>query len=355
MRFRMFVYVLVLAAIGFPAPRDVYAGALPTVRVEVRDVAVTYPAESLVEATRQATIAAQVTGRITQVMVDAGDKVTRGQVLMRIDEREASQGVVAAQANVAQAQAELTNAKAAVDRTRNLREKNFVSQAALDQAEAAYRSAAAQLKAAEAGRGQAGTARSFTTITSPLTGVVAQRLAEQGEMASPGRPLLSVFEPGDLRVVASIPQYRLADLPAALQARIEFPERKLWVDALRVERLPVADTRTHTVRLRVYLPDNVPGVVPGMFARVHLVLGTARKLVVPEDAVIRRGEVTSVYVQAQDGSLALRQIRLGEFVGEGTIEVLAGLTPGETISTDPVKAGMSLLEQRREAAESAKK
>lgn len=351
MRTILLTTVLVLSAAAQPA----LAGALATAPAQLREVALTYPAESVVEASRQATVAAQVSGRVVQVMVDAGDRVTRGQVLMRIDEREAVQGVAAAQAGVVQAQAALTNATATVERTRNLRDKNFVSQAALDQAEATHRAAVAQLKAAEAGRGQAGTVRSFTVVTSPLTGVVAQRLTEEGEMAAPGRPLLALFEPGELRVVASIPQYKLADLPAQLKAKVEFPERRLWVDAVRVERLPVADARTHTVRVRVYLPADVAGVVPGMFARVHLVLGSARKLVVSADAVVRRGEVTAVYVQAADGSLTLRQVRLGEPVADGGIEVLAGLADGETVVADPVQGGMALLDQRRTQNESMKK
>lgn len=351
MRTTLLMTVLVLSAAAQPA----VAGTLATAPAQVREVALTYPAESVVEASRQATVAAQVSGRVVQVMVDAGDRVSRGQVLMRIDEREAAQGVAAAQAGVAQAQAALTNATATLERTRNLRDKNFISQAALDQAEAAHRAAVAQLKAAEAGRGQAGTVRSFTVVTSPLTGVVAQRLTEEGEMAAPGRPLLALFEPGELRVVASIPQYKLAALPQELRAKVEFPERHLWVDAVRVERLPVADARTHTVRVRVYLPADVAGVVPGMFARVHLVLGNARKLVVPAEAVVRRGEVTAVYVQAADGGLALRQVRLGEPVADGGIEVLAGLAGGETVVADPVKGGMALLEQRRAALESTQK
>lgn len=315
---------------------------LATATVEYREIALTYPADAVVEAVKQATVAAQVQGRVVEVRADAGDRVKQGDLLMRIDEREAVQGVASADAGVAQAEANLANAKATVERTRNLFARKFVSQAALDQAESAWRAAQAQVKATQAARGQAGTAKSFTAITSPLTGIVAQRHTEKGEMAAPGKPLFTVFEPGDLRVIASIPQYKLAEVRRALSAKVEFPESGRWVDATSVTVLPTVDVRTHTVQVRIDLPENVSAVVPGMFARAHLVTGRARKLVVPAASVLHRGEVSAVYVLDEQGLPQLRQVRLGERVADGAVEVLAGATAGERIALDPVKAGISL-------------
>jgi len=318
------------------------APGLATATVEYREIELTYPAEAVVEAVKQATVAAQVQGRVMEVRADAGDRVKQGDLLMRIDEREAAQGVASADASVAQAEANLTNAKATYERTRNLFAQKFVSQAALDQSESVWRAAVAQLQVTQAGRGQAGTSKSFTTITSPLTGIVAQRHTEKGEMAAPGRTLFTIFEPGDLRVVASVPQYKLAEVKQTLRAKVEFPESKRWVDAASVTVLPTVDARTHTVRVRVDLPDNIAGVVPGMFARAHFVTGRAKKLLVPAQSVLHRGEVTAVYVVDERGLPQLRQVRLGEPVADGAVEVLAGATAGERVALDPVKAGISL-------------
>ena len=315
---------------------------LATTTVQFREVDLTYPAEGVVEAVNQATVAAQVQGRVEEVRVDVGDRVTRGDVLMRIDEREASQGVAGAAAQVAQSQANLANARAAYERSKNLFAQKFVSQAALDQAAAAYRSAEAQVKVDLANRGQAGTTKSFTTITSPLSGVVAQRLTELGEMASPGKPLVTVYEPGQLRVVASVPQYKLAEVQQTQRARLELAETHRWIDAGSVTVLPTANARTHTVQVRVNLPDQVPGVAPGMFARVHFVTGRAKKLLLPAQAVLRRGEITAVYILDERGVLQLRQVRLGESLADGLVEILAGTAAGERVATDPVKAGIFL-------------
>jgi RND family efflux transporter MFP subunit len=316
---------LLLAAV-LPGLTFAQAASLATAPVELREIELTYPAEAVVEAVKQAVIAAQVPGRVVEVRVDAGDAVKQGQLLMRIDAREAAEGYAASQATLA-------NAKANYERTKNLHAQKFISKAALDKAEADY-------KAAQAGAGAAGAAASHASIVSPLTGFVAQRHTEAGELATPGRPLITVYDPKGLRVTSSIPQYKLAAVRATLQAKIEFPETGKWVDAARVEVLPAADPRTHTVTARVYLPDNQPGIIPGMFARTHFVTGKAKKLLVPAAAVLRRGEVTAVYVIDDKNAARLRQVRLSEPLAGGYHEVLAGLSAGEKVALDPVKAGI---------------
>lgn len=314
------------------------AAPLATTQVEMKEVSLTYPAEAVIEAVRQATVAAQVQGRVLDVRVDAGDKVKSGQLLMRIDERETAQAAAGAQAQESAAAANLANARASLVRTQNLFEKKFVSQSALDQANAAYKAALGQYDAAKAGYGQASTVKSFTAITSPISGVVAQRFAEQGEMAQPGKPLLSVFEPGGMRAVANIPQYKVGDVRRFQKARVEFPESGKWFDAAKVEVLPTADSQTHSVRTRVTLAGDTAGILPGMFARAHFVIGQAKKLVLPQKAVLRRGEVTAVYVADAQGRIALRQLRLGENLADGLVEVLAGVSAGERVVLDPVQA-----------------
>ena len=323
--------LLVLAAAVLPGLTFAQSAPLATAPVELREIELTYPAEAVVEAVKQAVIAAQVPGRVVEVRADAGDAVKQGQLLMRIDAREAAEGYAASQATLA-------NAKANYERTQNLHAQKFISKAALDKAEADYR-------AAQAGAGAAGAAASHASIVSPLTGFVAQRHTEAGELATPGRPLITVYDPKGLRVTSSIPQYKLAAVRATLQAKIEFPETGKWVDAAKVEVLPAADPRTHTVTARVHLPtelpDNLHGIIPGMFARTHFVTGKAKKLLVPAAAVLRRGEVTAVYVIDEKNAARLRQVRLSEPLAGGFHEVLAGLSAGEKVALDPVKAGIT--------------
>ena len=304
------------------------ADAADSLVVEIRDVPITRAVDATVEAVRQAVLATQVSGLITEVRADAGQAVKAGQLLMRIDSREAAE-------NTAAAQAQLIQAEADYQRSRHLLEQKFVSQAAVDRA-------AAEFKAARARAEGAGAGQSHAAIIAPMSGVVGQRLAEAGDLALPGKPLMTVFDPKSLRLVASIPQSLLGDLHGLGRARIEFPESGRWLDSVRVEVLPTLDTATRSATLRVYLADHVAGIAPGMFARIHLVVGQGRKLLVPPAAVVRRGEITGVYVIDDKQIARLRQVRLGESLAEG-IEVLAGIKAGERIALDPLNAGQHAL------------
>ena len=309
-------------------PPCVWAQALPTLVVQPHPVDLTLPVEATVEALVQTTLTSQVSGRVTEMRVDAGQTVKKGELLLRIDAREASE--VAAGAS-----AQFINAKANFERLKNLRQQNFISAAALDKARADF-------EAAQAAHGQASVSLGYASVSAPIAGIVAQRLIEQGETAAPGRALLTIYDPVGLRVTASIPQYQLPQMRAVKQARVEFPELNRWVDAKEVTLLPTADVATHVSQVRVGLPADLKGVIPGMFARVHFVVGRAQRMTVPATALVRRGEVAALYVQNEQGNLSLRQLRLGEMSAGGEIEVLAGLTAGERVVLDPVKAAIAL-------------
>ncbi|MBI1397889.1 MAG: efflux RND transporter periplasmic adaptor subunit [Betaproteobacteria bacterium] len=323
------------------------ADSIATAPVQYREVDLTYAAEAVVEATRQSTVSAQVSGRIVDVRFDVGDYVKKGQVIVRIDQTEAQQVLAGSEAQVAQAQAAYDNARVEYERTRDLAKQKFVSQAALDKAQAALRVAEAQLRTAKAGAGQAATTKSYTTIVAPYSGVVSARHVEVGEMASPGKPLLTGFDPSDLRVIATIPQYKVAEIRASPRVTVEIPSLKRWIPGRSITVLPTADSVTHSTKVRVDLPSDLRDVYPGVYARAHFTVGRGRKLVMPASALIRRSEVTGAYVVGDQGHISFRQIRVGETLGDGLVEVLAGLTPGEKVALEPVKAGMSLDQSSR--------
>ncbi|BBI98631.1 hemolysin D [Ferrigenium kumadai] len=329
------LYLLLISAVAAEA-----AGQPAVAPVQYREVAQTYSADGLVEATRQSTVSAQIGGRVKEVLFDVGDRVAKGQVILRIDEREAAQALAGSQAQVLQAQANMQNAKANYERAKQLFAQKFISQAGLDKAQADYKVALAQAAASEAGAGQASLAHGYTSVIAPYGGVVAARLVEVGEMVMPGKPLMTGFDPSEMRVVVSVPQYKLADIGARPEASVEIPSLNRWIKAASVTVQPIADARTHSTQVRVYLPANEAGVYPGMFVRAHFVVGKVKKLTIPASAVLRRSEVVAVYVADDKGNMKLRQVRLGE-ESDGLVEVLAGLKPGEQVALDPIKAGMS--------------
>ena len=331
----------ILMGLCLLAPSASYA-ALPFAvgKVAFREVDQTYAAEGTVEAVKQATVSAQIAGRIVELKFDVGDYVQKGAVIARIDASVVGQQLAGSRAQVEQARAMLDNARAQYERSKQLFAQKFISQAALDKATAEYRSAQAQASASLAGAGEAAANRQFATIVAPFSGVVSARLIELGEMAQPGKPLLTGFDPADLRVEVSVPQYKLPAVRQMSRASIEIPSLHKWVKAAAFTILPAADTKTHATRVRLDLPSDLRDVYPGMFARAHFAVGSAKKLLVPAAAVLRRSELTAVYAVGADERVYLRQVRLGEPAGDAEIEVLAGLMPGESVALDPIKAGI---------------
>lgn len=328
------------AAAGLMAAVAVQAAAPATVAVRTAGAGGSFSAyDGVVEAVRQTVVAAQVAGAVTALEVKAGDVVKAGQVLVRIDARTAEQNASAAQAQVRSAQAMLEVATKDVERQRQLYAKQYISQAALERAESQFKATQAQAAALLAQAGAAGTQSGLHVVRAPYAGIVAEVPTALGDMALPGKPLLTLYEPGALRVTAAVPQSVLAAPPK--QVRIEFPtlpaERR-ELTATQLQILPTVDPQTHTVQLRIPLPAGWDPR-PGLFARVWLpaAAGAAPRLVVPASAVVRRAEMTGVYVVGAKGAPVLRQVRLGRATADG-VEILSGVSAGEQVVADPQAA-----------------
>ena len=180
------------------------------------------------------------------------------------------------------------------------------------------------------------------TLNAPYAGLVAEVLVEVGDMAMPGKPLLTVYSPKDMRVVVNMPQSQLANLKqgadvTVLIAAATESEHKLTSAHMVI--LPTVDAVSHMAKVRITLPSNISGITPGMFARAMLHLVKDKKeqtpqLLVPSKAVVKRSELQAVYVVDTQGHPHLRQVRLGRQHGE-KVEVFAGLQAGESIALDP--------------------
>ncbi len=323
------------------------AEPLATAPVQMREVEQTYSIDGVVEATRQSTVSAQISGRVKGIFFDVGDHVNKGQVILRIDEREANQTLAGSRAQLSQAEATLQNARLNYERSKQLFEQKFISQAALDKAKSDYDVAQAQAAASEAGAEQSALTQSYAAVIAPYAGIVSARMVEMGEMVTVGKPLMTGFDPSQLRVIASVPQDKLKDIGSHPIVTIEVPSLNRWIKAASVTVQPSADMRTHSTQVRVELPANQPNLYPGMFVRTHFVVGKVSKMLIPVSAVLRRSEVVAVYVVDDKETPRLRQVRLGDTNERNEIEVLAGLNIGERVASDAVKAGMVAAENRQ--------
>ncbi len=321
----------------------VSAGALagpqvPVVTVGAQRVSTGYEIDGVVEAVRQATVSAQATGRVATLQVKVGDKVRAGQVLATIDDRDTQTGVARGQAQVAQADAELVNAQANVQRTRDLRQQGFVSQAALDVAESQFKAAQAARAGAGAGAQQARLAQSFTQVTAPFDGYVLETLAQAGDLAVPGKPVATVYAPQPLRVVVQVPASMAQTARTAKS--IELQAGDAWVQPAAQQGVTAADPVSQTLTWKMDVPTSAAAqMMPGQQTRVRFVGGSAQRMLVPLAAVLRRGELTGVYV-ANDKGFVLKAVRTGAQHGE-TVEVLAGLKAGDAVAVNAVQAGLA--------------
>ena len=300
--------------------------------------------DAVVEAVRQTTLSAQVPGAIISLGVKAGDVVKAGQELLRIDARSASQNAVASDAQVDAAQSAMNVAAKDYERQKQLFQKQYISQSALDRAQAQWQAAQAQVKAQRAQAGVARTQSGFFIVNAPYAGVISDVPVALGDMAMPGRALVTMHDPSALRVTAAVPQSVAATMGDASLIQFELPGLPGLLRPTQVQVLPVVDAATHTVQVRLGLPAGLKGVTPGLFARIWLPTGPSSGAIaqgehfyVPASAVVRRSEMTGLYVVNPEGLAVLRQVRLGSTKGD-LVEILSGVSKGDKVAVDPQAA-----------------
>lgn len=305
--------------------------------------------DGVVEAVQHATLTAQTSGRVTSVNVDVNDRVAAGDVLLRLTAVEQRAGASTARAQLRAAEAAAAEAEASYRRFAALASGQYVSRAQIDQARATRDSAAAARDAARAQLAQAGQQTEYTVVRAPFAGIVSARDAEPGESVMPAQALLSLYAPDALRIEVMVPQSDAAAIRAVKRARIVLADGRS-LEAAQVIVFPAADPSTHSVSVRVVLPGVADAPQPGITAKVVFpIAGDMGMVRIPAGALAQRGEISGVYVLADGHRLALRQVRLGQRIGE-EIEVIAGLKAGEKIVLDPVAAGQALAAQRKTAA-----
>lgn len=324
-------------------------GALAT--VELRSAAGTgleTSVDGVVEAVRQTRLSTQVAGAIVALQVKAGDRVKAGQELLRIDASAAQQGVAASASQVEAAQAQLKVAASELARQKQLHQKQYISQAALERSQAQWEAAQAQVNALQAQTRVAQTQSGFFLLKAPYAGIVSEVAVTLGDMALPGRPLLTLHDPSALRVTAAVPQALLGSLSTRLD-QVRYEINGMGSSAARlqpaaVELLPTLDAASHTAQIRLTLPPAAAdkALMPGLFARVWLPVGGSAKagpqrLFLPASAILRRAELTAAYVVDAQGKPSLRQVRLGRVTGD-QVEVLSGLRPDDKVAADPQAA-----------------
>jgi len=342
-RWKVGLFTLIL----FFTQSSIAASPLETATAEYRELPRVYILDGIVEAIHQATVSAQTSGQVEEILFDVDDFVEQGDLIVRLRDREQKARVAKAEADLKEARARLDEAQEAYDRTKQIYGRKLVAKSQMDQANAALKAAKARREAAQASLGQAKEQLAYTQIRAPYAGIVTKRHVELGETANPGQPLMSGISLHELRVNVDVPQSLISGIRESGQAQVFLnTQSRETISATKVTIFPIAESGPNTFKVRLELPPGTPGFFPGMFVKASFSVGTQRQLLVPAASVVYRSEVTGVYVVDAQGSITLRQIRAGHGTADGMMEVLAGLDEGEQVALNPVAAGVQLKQQQ---------
>lgn len=309
--------LLLLAACGKHDPAHPAAAApAATVQVAAARLEPHVAVEEVVGTVRskqRAMVEAKVSGRVLEYTATPGAMVKAGDLLARLDVQEI-------QAKVDQAKAMLDQAQRDFGRQKQLIASNATTRQDFDAADA-------RVKVATAGLNEAETIMSYARVTAPFDGVITRKLADVGDLAMPGRPLLEIEAPTALRFEADLPEAILdrVKLGAKMQVRLS-----KTIEGTVSEISPVADPVSRTFQVKFDLPET-EGLRTGQFGRVSVPVAQVMLLLVPKTAVMKLGQMERVFV-AKDGKAALRLVKTGKVL-DGRVEVLSGLEEGEQVVT----------------------
>lgn len=289
-----------------------------------------------IRAVHETAVASKLLAKVVEVNVQAGQAVSKEQVLVRLDDEDLRARFEQAEAAVAAARAAHDQAQVEYDRVKGLVERSVAAPIEFERVETTLKSARAGLERAEQARREAETIRSYATIKSPIDGIIIDKQVEVGDMVTPGRVLLTLYDPTRMQLVASVRE--------SLTQRLEVGQAiNVRVDALNKtcqgqisEIVPEAEAASRSFLVKVTGPCP-PGIYSGMFGRLLIPLDEEEVLVIPRAAIRRVGQLDILDV-AMPGAgpdvpptLYRRVVQLGRSFADN-VEVLAGLRAGERVA-----------------------
>jgi len=348
------------------APKAVVRGAVSVsvAAAAEQDLVTPFEVGGVVRAQRVAVVVSRIMADVRAVPVKAGDRVRAGQALVLLDGRElqahraraaASQAAVTqatalAEADRQAAEAGLALARLTHQRIAGLQAKHSATQGELDEAVASLRAAEARMRVADArvlearasidsavaGASAADVAASYATLTAPFDGLVTEKNVDPGNMASPGQPLVTVEDDRAFRLEVRLDESRAALVRVGEEVRARFDDRASPVTGRVAEVERVLDAGSHDFLVKIDLPSGTP-LRSGMYGRAGLRGASRKGLAVPEASVVRRGQLSSVFVIEADNRARLRLVNASE-PADGLVEVRAGLRSGERVVLSPPPA-----------------
>jgi len=293
-------------------------------------------ASGKIEAENSANVSTRIMGYVTRVHVKVGQKVSAGQLLVSINNTDLQAKKAQVDASIVQATAAYNNAKKDFDRFTALFNQQSASQKELDDMTSRYEMAKAGLEGAKQMRNEVMAQFSYSNITAPFSGEVTNTFVKEGDMANPGMPLVSVEGASHLQVKAMVPESDITSIQNGMDVKVLVKSTNQSLSGKVIEVSGSAKNTGGQYWVKINLSNTNTKVLSGMFVNVQFPLVSKKqtatpvsdKVVVPESALIRQGQLTGIYTIGNKDTAILRWLRIGKAYGN-QVEVLSGLSAGE--------------------------
>ncbi len=293
-----------------------------------------YETTGNVRSDRVSQVASRAMGVVTSLLVQEGDFVKVGQLLLTLDDRDASQRLQAANMTLESAKQNKILQETTWKRYKNLFEEKALSRQEMDQIETQKKVAQAEYERAKAMADEVRTYQSFTHVKAPVSGRITQKLIDAGSMASPGMPLLLIEESGSFYVEAAVDERLRDKIKSGMDAELIIDSSGVSQHGTIRQVLPSIDPLSRTFIVKIN-----PGsgqARSGLFVRVRIPVGKKEVIVVPQKAIVQKGQLTGVYVVDDHGIVTYRLIRMGTTYAGGT-EILSGLASGDRLIIEGIE------------------
>lgn len=284
----------------------------------------------VVKADDKLMLSTKIFGQVAAVLVQEGDKISKGQLLIKIKSNDLAAKQNTAKSGVQAAKTNMENTIKNYDRIKALLEKGSATQKELEDMTAAKEAAIAQYQEAQHQLAEINDYMSYANMTSPINGFVSKKMVNVGDMANPGQPILALESMEELKIEANIPAFEIGQFAVNDSVKITVKDAGLTQMDGVVERIVPSSSFSGQYKAVIALNQQIKSLKPGMFARTNLLKDKENKLLVPKSSIITKGQLTGIYSINQQGEAMLRWIRLGKEYGD-KVEVLSGLTEGEQL------------------------
>jgi len=305
--------------------------AVETATAKLTDYPVEYRFSGTLEADKQSNLSTRIMGQIQRVYVKPGQKINRGDLLIQIRNQDILAKKAQVEASKVEAQSAYESAAKDLKRYEALYAANSASDKEIDDMRTRYNMAKARLSAVDQMEKEVDENMRYASIRAPYSGVITSKYVQEGDMANPGMPLLSMQSPSQWKVIARIPEADIAKIQLNDSVNVKLPSAETTLSGKIIEINPSTGNtgNQYSAKILVNIPeDSTAKLYSGMYAEVLFEYGTQKRILISQKALVHRGQLVGLYAVSQSKNALLRWVKTGKSFGD-KVEIISGLTDGE--------------------------